>query len=190
MPGNANGSPRRRWHTVLVLCTLVSGVAVLACCLVLAILMELRGSGPGPILGTVALTAAGLAVAGVFWFAWGWTFVEAANPIAAGARPPRTRLGMLTRYALLPAGIVGFWLAIMLVLFSRRGGQWVVNMPVVVGTAAFVTLAAIGWGWRHILKRRVRRSAIESKVCYQCGYDLRASPSSECPECGHVNATA
>ena len=49
------------------------------------------------------------------------------------------------------------------------------------GAVAAGTLAAL---WSFLLFRR-ERSRVKSRLCTNCGYDLRATPA-RCPECGTV----
>jgi hypothetical protein len=37
------------------------------------------------------------------------------------------------------------------------------------------------------IPRRYRINGRLRQLCYECGYDLRATPSGKCPECGHDN---
>ncbi len=50
------------------------------------------------------------------------------------------------------------------------------------------TLLGIAWWWAGYLIRG-RHGRAESGLCAACGYDLRGTTSTECPECGHAAGT-
>ena len=56
------------------------------------------------------------------------------------------------------------------------------------------TLLAFWLPFDHVCRKRynLRLKELASKqnqICVECHYDLRASPSQPCPECGHVPAS-
>lgn len=59
-------------------------------------------------------------------------------------------------------------------------------LQVVLGVQAvgLVAMCVAGWGFNRLVRPRFLANVRERHICYQCSYDLRGTPSGQCPECG------
>ncbi|MFA9477407.1 hypothetical protein ACERK3_03765 [Phycisphaerales bacterium AB-hyl4] len=55
-------------------------------------------------------------------------------------------------------------------------------------TAGALAMGSVGFSW--LVARRYRRRTAAMHVCFDCGYDLHASPGETCPECGEARRSA
>ena len=69
--------------------------------------------------------------------------------------------------------------------FRDTYGRWITSFAAVYAPAV-VTFGL--WFPRWLLRRSLRavmlREDLRPSVCFRCGYDLRATPTGVCPECG------
>ena len=81
------------------------------------------------------------------------------------------------------------WVPVMLIIWQILASGGSVGSTVVAtfamgGVILFIDMRALFY--RDLLRRNLREQLIEQgvRVCQPCGYDLRASASPRCPECG------
>lgn len=58
--------------------------------------------------------------------------------------------------------------------------NWSLTLRPSMGAVMHLSLAAVLWTWAI----HARLQVLPPHVCHTCGYDLRGSPSTPCPECG------
>lgn len=104
---------------------------------------------------------------------------------------PRKYGRKLANAPFIPAYLIALWIVGLVTLyfwrlltdygFADRFGlnRWLATLiPIVFG------LLLAGWLSSRLARQRFARTVTLARVCMRCGYDLRASTTSACPECG------
>lgn len=138
------------------------------------------------LLGLVVL------ILNLIWATYFVTWFQSGDRLIVWKKTPRAFAASLAlAVVLIPMIISGTALGLILILILFDMFQSMGNgiIPEVFQALGVVTVIALVWYLASMplcskIKSRVRRNAIERRVCYECGYDLHACVTPACPECG------
>lgn len=176
--------PPRRWY--IVVAWVLMAVTIFAPAAVLAVFMISYVANRGlywslamrlaPWLNTVQIP---LGVLLVLWLSWALPWFASADG-RPRRRPPRQRLlGMRANVWVPTLFAVGVTAFMFVSDWPKDKQPWLAALGVAVAIAALTAL----WLGRRV-EQRLRRAVARTNLCFDCGYDLRATESEACPECG------
>lgn len=179
---------RPRWYIVVAILWFV------LLTIAFAVLLGFTLSGAVPyqyedaffsVIVPLCLTFAALAFAWTFWV----VPVLGALDIPANTQlAPSKRRSSLLAFTMTPGVLTVIFAAVYAYTHSRDGWtltteQRRAGMMFIAGAGMMILGILLG----RLAIRRLRRASAECRICYACGYDLRGSPSGDCPECGFTS---
>jgi MFS family permease len=179
---------RPRWYIVVAVGWFALSFAVLGLMFVLDTTGVLRNTNRDAyvhIIGISLLTLVALAFA---WTCWVVPVLSATDIPLRTKLPPSHRRSSLLMFTLAP-GVALLALAVPFGYMHLRDRDWMWTWSteqrrIAVVFAISVAMIAIGAFVGRLAIRRLRRASAQHRICYTCGYDLRATPTGDCPECG------
>lgn len=182
---SSNLRKRPRWYIVVAILWFV----LLSICIAILLALTLSGAVPYQyedaffsVIVPLCLTFAALALAWTLWVVpvLGALHIPANTKLAPSQRRDGILLYTLTPgvFTLVIAGVFGY---------EHFHGEWrwtTDQRRAVIMFIAGTAMIAIGVFLGRLAIRRLRRASAECRICYACGYDLRGSPTGDCPECG------
>jgi len=118
---------------------------------------------------------------------FGFVWLCCTAPVIASNRPlkgtesrPRRRRALLIILPLSPGLVLS--LATLLGIVDVSGHRTSEGLVIPCGLSMFFLL----WGvvFSMWINHRCKHACFRARICFDCGYDLRASPGAHCPECG------
>jgi len=135
------------------------------------------------VAGVLGIVAFGGAFLCIPWYCWAFPVIDARNTRPSWKYAPRQRRTLLMTLIWLPTFFITLSLFALIFIGTTQGGADPMAIQVVGGLLIFSLLCAAPC---HIVSRRFFRNSVAAmKLCYHCGYDLRATTGEHCPECGH-----